>query len=94
VRRRLRSVRTPCLVVHSSHDDIASLRNVALIERNVAGPVETVLLDDSYHMVSVDQQRDVVVASSVDFFSRVVAEKARGATSAVAHGQTLSCSTR
>jgi len=84
VRRRLRSVRTPCLVVHSSHDDIASLRNVALIERNVAGPVETVLLDDSYHMVSVDQQRDIVVASSVDFFSRVVAAKARDAPNVVA----------
>ena len=94
VRRRLRSVHAPCLVVHSSHDDIASLRNVALIERGVTGPVETVLLDDSYHMVSVDQQRDIVVASSVDFFSRVVARKARDAPNAAAHRQNLSCSTR
>ena len=43
-------VRTPCLVVHSSDDDIASLRNVRIVERGVHAPVETVLLDDSYHM--------------------------------------------
>lgn len=73
VRRRLGRVHAPCLVVHSTDDDIASLRNVALIENNVAAPVETVLLDDSYHMVSVDQQRDVVIDRSVGFFQRIAA---------------------
>jgi hypothetical protein len=54
-------------------DDIASLRNVALIENKIAAPVETVLLHDSYHMVSVDQQRDVVIDRSVRFFQRIAA---------------------
>ena len=68
VRRRLSLVQAPCLVVHSSEDDIASLRNVTLVQEGVSGPVETVLLDDSYHMVSVDRQRDIVVARSAAFF--------------------------
>ena len=76
VRRRLGSVRAPCLVVHSTHDDIASLRNVAIIEANVTAPIEKVLLDDSYHMVSVDQQRDVLIARSVRFFGRIAAPQA------------------
>jgi carboxylesterase len=71
VRRRLDDVRTPCLVVHSSDDDIASLANVELIERRVAAPVETVLLDDSYHIVSVDRQRDVLIDRSVRFFRKL-----------------------
>jgi carboxylesterase len=71
VRRRLDLVRTPCLVVHSSDDDIASLANVELIERRVAAPVETVLLDDSYHIVSVDRQRDVLIDRSVRFFRKL-----------------------
>ena len=71
VRRRLARVRAPCLVVHSTDDDIASLRNVAVVEKRVRAPVETVLLDDSYHMVSVDQQRDIVIARSVQFFKRI-----------------------
>ena len=75
VRRRLAQVRAPCLVVHSSDDDIASLRNVTLVQEGVSGPVETVLLDDSYHMVSVDRQRDIVVARSAAFFLRIVATR-------------------
>ena len=71
VRRRLDLVRTPCLVVHSSDDDIASLANVELIARRVAAPVETVLLDDSYHIVSVDRQRDVLIDRSVRFFRKL-----------------------
>ena len=74
VRRRLALVRSPCLIVHSSDDDIASLRNVALLEAGVAAPLEKVLLDDSYHMVTVDQQRDLVVARSAAFFGRIAAE--------------------
>ncbi len=73
VRRRLASVRAPCLVVHSTDDDIASLGNVAEIERHVSAPVEKVLLDDSYHMVTVDQQRDIVIGRSARFFDRIAA---------------------
>ncbi len=76
VRRRLASVRKPCLVVHSTDDDIASLSNVAEIEAHVCAPVEKVLLDDSYHMVTVDQQRDVLIARSVRFFERIAASAA------------------
>jgi carboxylesterase len=73
VRRRLDRVRAPCQIIHSSHDDIASLSNVAVIERRVSAPLEKVLLDDSYHMVTVDQQRDVVVDRSTHFFARLAA---------------------
>jgi carboxylesterase len=81
VRPRLGRVQAPCLVVHSSDDDIASLRNVALVENRIRSPVETVLLEDSYHMVSVDQQRDILIDRSVRFFNRVA-----GAASTAAAG--------
>jgi carboxylesterase len=78
VQRRLGQVRAPCLVVHSTHDDIAGLGNVALIEKRVPAPIEKVLLADSYHMVSVDQQRDVVIERSARFFQRIAAAGAPG----------------
>ena len=71
VRRRLGAMRAPCLVVHSSDDDIAGRSNVEEIERRVRAPVETVLLEESYHMVTVDQQRDVLIGRSADFFARI-----------------------
>jgi len=71
VRRQLKSVRTPCLVVHAKDDDVASLKNVRLVVRGVSGPVETVLLENSYHMITVDQERDQVIERSTRFFNEV-----------------------
>ena len=67
VQRRLGRVRAPCLVVHASEDDISSVANARLVERRVAGPVQLVLLHDSYHMVTIDRERRLVMASAVDF---------------------------
>lgn len=77
VARRLRDVRAPCLVVHSTDDDVASLANVALVADRVSAPVVKVLLDDCYHMVTVDQQRDVLVEHSVAFFRDVARSRRR-----------------
>ncbi len=73
VKRRLDRVRAPCLVIHSTDDDIASLDNVSIVEQSVSAPVEKILLSDSYHMISVDQQRDVVIERSAGFFKRIAA---------------------
>ena len=75
VRKQLRSVRTPCLVVHARDDDVASLKNVRMVVRGVSGPVETVLLENSYHMITVDQERDKVIDRSVRFFNEVAATR-------------------
>jgi len=75
VRNRLSRVRAPCIVVHSADDDIASLKNVRIVERGVRAPVETVLLDDSYHMVTVDRQRGELIERSANFFRHIAEAK-------------------
>lgn len=70
VRRQLDRVRAPCLVVHAANDDIASVRNARIVERSVGADVETLLLHNSYHMVTVDQEHREVIARSADFFAR------------------------
>jgi carboxylesterase len=62
---------TPTLIMHSTEDDITSLRNPRYVERRLAGPVKTILLDDCYHMITVDQQRQQVVQETIDFFRGV-----------------------
>jgi carboxylesterase len=71
VRRQLAAVRSPCLVVQAAEDDIAGPRNARLVIDGVAGPVETVVLRDSYHMMTLDRERHVVAARSSEFFSRI-----------------------
>jgi len=78
VRGELDRVRAPCLVVHSANDDVASLRNARIVERRVPAAVETLLLHDSYHMVTVDQEHRRVAERSADFFARCAAARNGG----------------
>ncbi|MDB5896298.1 MAG: alpha/beta hydrolase fold protein [Rhodoferax sp.] len=67
VMRRLGHVTAPCLVIHASQDDVSSPANAELVARKVRGPVELVLLHDSYHMITIDRERRTVTARAVDF---------------------------
>jgi carboxylesterase len=81
VQKNLHRVHAPAIAVHAREDDVASLRNVHLLERHLGGPVETVILADSYHMVTLDQEKATLVNRSVDFFGRIVNRAAlRGKT--------------
>jgi carboxylesterase len=73
VRARLGQVDAPCLVMHSVDDDISSLANARLIEKQVRGPVEMVLLHDSYHMITIDRDRHIVMAKAIEFVDRITA---------------------
>lgn len=83
VQRQLDRVRSPCLVVHAADDDIASVRNARLVERRVGAEVETLLLHDSYHMVTIDQEHRQVVERSADFFARCASGRVSGQRPAV-----------
>jgi carboxylesterase len=76
VRRQLPQVTAPCLVAHASEDDIASVDNAQQVIRGVSGPTELLLLDDSYHMITIDKERRTLIARSAQFFDAVVASKA------------------
>ena len=71
VRRQLRDVTSPCLVAHASNDDIASVRNAELVLREVNAPAELLLLEDSYHMITIDKERRTLIDRSVRFFDTV-----------------------
>ncbi len=68
VRARLSKVQAPCFVVHATHDDIASVKNAKLIIDGVAGKVSVLLLENSYHMVTIDQEYKTLIGQSLAFF--------------------------
>ena len=70
VKKRMPSITTPALVLHSIEDDITSRWNADYVERKLGGPVTKVLLDDCYHMITVDLQYRRVVELSADFIQR------------------------
>lgn len=62
------SVRTPTLILHARDDDMSHPRNAERLKATLGGPAELRLLDDCYHMIHVDRQRDLVADLTADFF--------------------------
>lgn len=75
VRRQLPQVTAPCLVAHASEDDVASLKNAELVMREVSAPTELLLLEDSYHMITIDKERRALIDRSAAFFDNIAAAR-------------------
>ena len=69
VKRGLDRVRQPAFIVHPRDDDMASLENAQYLQTHLGGLVETLVLDNSYHMVTLDQQRHIVAERTERFVS-------------------------
>jgi carboxylesterase len=71
VKQEIGQIRQPALIVHPREDDRASLRNLNYLQASLVGLTETVVLDDSYHLVTLDRQRQIVVARTLEFAARL-----------------------
>ncbi|WP_244438537.1 alpha/beta hydrolase [Hyphomicrobium nitrativorans] len=69
--RELDAVTQPVLIVHARDDDYAGLDNATYLQRKIAGPVDLVVLDDSFHMVTIDRERHTVLARTAAFVARI-----------------------
>lgn len=67
--KRLPFIRVPVLLVQAINDDISSVRNSNVIYDKIASPVKEILmLENSYHVVTVDQEWEKVAQGLTDFF--------------------------
>jgi carboxylesterase len=71
VRPLLGQIRQPAVIFHPRHDDQSDLSNAMTLQRKLAGMVEVCVLDDSYHMVTLDRQRAYVAERSKEFALRM-----------------------
>ena len=74
LKKRLPFVRSPVLVIHAREDDVTSIKNADYIVARTGGAAEKVLLENSYHMITIDQERDLVEAYSIEFMRRYAAK--------------------
>ena len=73
VKKEMPAITTPTLILHASEDDVASRWNADYIEAHVGGPKKKVLFDNSYHILTVDQERGKVVHEMAEYFSQFCA---------------------
>jgi len=83
VKRELNAIATPAVLIQARDDDMASLKNSEYLQRHLRGPVSTVILDDSYHIVTVDRQRDLVIEASAAFAGSLAARRAKEAETVI-----------
>jgi carboxylesterase len=61
VRKKLKGIGTDCLIIHAIDDETSSPHNARFVQSNVgASFLRTIWLDDSYHMITSDNEREVV----------------------------------
>ncbi len=66
--RILPNIKIPTLLVHAREDDVGHPRNAIAIQQLHGGHCHIAWLEDSYHMIHVDQERQKVAKLTGEFF--------------------------
>ncbi len=70
VKKELPSVKNPILIMHAQEDDMTSIKNSQYVLKHIASPNKSlVVLDDSYHMITIDKQKDKVAQEAIKFIN-------------------------
>jgi carboxylesterase len=68
----LAKVACPVLLMTSPQDHVVDPHNSDIVAERVSGPVERVTLERSYHVATLDYDKDLVFERTVEFARRVV----------------------
>ena len=68
---QLLAITCPALVITSDQDHVIPPGSDALFTTGVSGPVETMRLTRSFHVATIDYERDELEARAVEFATRV-----------------------
>jgi carboxylesterase len=74
----LPSVGQPVLAIHSRQDHTAPLSNVELLKAALGDLRRTVILEDSYHVITVDREKEHVASEVNRFVGEMLAAGTSG----------------
>lgn len=70
---QLGNITCPVLIFTSPQDHVVDPNQSDFLAENVSGPVERVTLERSYHVATIDYDRDLIAERSVDFVRKITA---------------------
>ncbi len=72
IRASLPEIRQPALILHAAEDEMASLRTPDLLASRLGSRViEKIIFTNSYHMLTLDNDREDVARACVEFVGRL-----------------------
>ncbi len=63
----IKKITSPLLIIHSLYDETTSIKSAQYIEQGTKHVVSRVTLKDSYHMISIDNEKEVVAKEMLIF---------------------------
>ncbi|MHB1088485.1 MAG: alpha/beta hydrolase [Acidimicrobiales bacterium] len=72
VNAQLSTISAPTLLLSSREDHVVTSDNGDDVVAKLNGPVERIWLEDSYHVATMDNDREVVESSTISFFDRIL----------------------
>ncbi len=79
VRRSLKEIDRDCLIVHAIDDETSSPHNARFAAAKIGSSfLRTIWLDDSYHMITSDNEREVVARECASFLRESTAASSTG----------------
>ena len=68
VRKNLRDINNPILLIHSKEDDLTSVKGANLVYNKISSlDKNLIILEDSYHMVLYDNEKEFVYNKCLEF---------------------------
>ncbi len=72
IKKELSCIKSPVIILHARQDDMTSLRNAQYIFEHIGSEDKgLVVLEDSYHMIIIDKEKEKVAQEVVKFLDRL-----------------------
>jgi carboxylesterase len=76
VRKNLKNVTCPVLCIHSKYDNLSSTKGAKVVLDGVSSEIKKyVELNDSYHMVLYDNEKELVMNTVKEFLDELAPQK-------------------
>jgi len=87
VKSKLHLVTAPALIIHAVEDDVSTMRSADFVTDHIGSDrVVKIVLHDSYHMITLDNEREHVADETIKFFDDLDGQKGvRGADATGRH---------
>jgi len=74
--RNLRKIRSDTLILHAADDETASPRNADAVFTGIGSAHKRkILLGDSYHLITMDNERELVARETIRFFQQSIMQR-------------------
>ncbi|MFI5322684.1 MAG: alpha/beta hydrolase [Thermodesulfobacteriota bacterium] len=72
LKKNMNKVKTPTLIMHPEEDDICDVKNAQYIYENIGSDnKQFIRLKNSYHIITIDNDKDIVINKTKEFFNNV-----------------------